>query len=228
MLLTLPGTVVDATAKNIRGAVSHTSQDERSTASYMLSLSSKSNLQPSLTTKSSSKFIRIVTPDTWAEKSESFEQINLIRETNGNFHSCNSCKRLGLETKFLFVSRIEFIRLKLSRFSAYVSWVTDIKGAVGRNLRKLCRPLIFALLGGCLNPLPRSVFANSEENDGAQRRRLITCLIPMFLKTFVKISVLGHARSGHHVRSSDHTLQNFTIAPQLQCLREGYEIFWIW
>ena len=28
-------------------------------------------------------------------KFESFERINSIRETNGNFDSCNSCKRLG-------------------------------------------------------------------------------------------------------------------------------------
>ena len=35
------------------------------------------------------------TPDTWAEKFESFERINSIRETNGNFDWCNSCKRLG-------------------------------------------------------------------------------------------------------------------------------------
>ena len=34
------------------------------------------------------------TPDTWAEKLESLERINSIRETNGNFDSCNSCKRL--------------------------------------------------------------------------------------------------------------------------------------
>ena len=35
-----------------------------------------------------------LTPYTWAEKLESFEQINSIRETNENFDSCNSCKRL--------------------------------------------------------------------------------------------------------------------------------------
>ena len=34
------------------------------------------------------------TPVTWAEKFESFELINSIRETNGNFDSCNPCKRL--------------------------------------------------------------------------------------------------------------------------------------
>ena len=51
----------------------------------------------------------------------------MIRETNGNFDSCNSCKRLGTsrlhelhESKFPFVSRIEFIRSKLSNFSAHV------------------------------------------------------------------------------------------------------------
>ena len=66
------------------------------------------------------------TPYTWAEKFESFERINSIRETNENFDSCNSCKRLVSrlhelhESKFPFVSRIEFIRSKLSNFSAHV------------------------------------------------------------------------------------------------------------
>ena len=71
------------------------------------------------------------TPYTWAEKFESLERINSIRETNGNFDSCNSCKRLGTsrlhelhESKFSFVSRIEFIRSKLSNFSAHVYGVS--------------------------------------------------------------------------------------------------------
>ena len=75
---------------------------------------------------------RLLTPYTWAEKFESFERINSIRETNGNFDSCNSCKRLGTsrlhelhESKFPFVSRIEFIRSKLSNFSAHVYGVID-------------------------------------------------------------------------------------------------------
>ena len=38
-------------------------------------------------------YLKSVTPYTWAEKFESFERINSIRETNGNFDSCNS-KRL--------------------------------------------------------------------------------------------------------------------------------------
>ena len=55
--------------------------------------------------------------------SKSFERIDSIRETNKNFDSCNSCKRLGTihlhelhESKFPFVSRIEFIRSKLLEF----------------------------------------------------------------------------------------------------------------
>ena len=55
-------------------------------------------------------------PDTCAEKFESLERINLIHERNGNFDLYNSCKRLVPsrlhelhESKFPFVSRIEFI-----------------------------------------------------------------------------------------------------------------------
>ena len=55
-----------------------------------------------------------------------------MRETNGNFGSSNSCKRLVPsrlhelhESKFPFVSRIEFIRSKLSNFSAHVSGISD-------------------------------------------------------------------------------------------------------
>ena len=68
-----------------------------------------------------------MTPYTWADKFESFERINSIRETNRNFDSCNSSKRLVPsrshelhESKFPFVSRMEFIRSKLSNFSAHV------------------------------------------------------------------------------------------------------------
>ena len=67
------------------------------------------------------------------KKIESFERINSIRKTNGNFDSCNSCKRLGTsrlhelhESKFPFVSRIEFIRSKLSNFSAHVYGVSEL------------------------------------------------------------------------------------------------------
>ena len=57
---------------------------------------------------------------------------NSIRETNGNFGSCNSCKRLVSsrlhelhDSKFPLISRMEFIRSKLSNFSAHVSRVRE-------------------------------------------------------------------------------------------------------
>ena len=71
-----------------------------------------------------------VAPATWAEKIECLERINSIRETNGSFDSCSSCKRLAPsrlhelhESKLLFLSRIELIRSKLSNFSVNVSGV---------------------------------------------------------------------------------------------------------
>ena len=87
------------------------------------------------------------TPYTWAEKFESFERTNSILETNGNFDSCNSCKRLGTsrlhelhESKFPFVSRIEFIRSKLSNFSAHVYGVNvTVPSLRGDKLRSLWR-----------------------------------------------------------------------------------------
>ena len=73
-----------------------------------------------------------LSPYTREDKLESFERINSIRETNGNFDAYNSCKRLIPsrlhelhETKFPFASRIEFIRSKLSNLSAHVSAATD-------------------------------------------------------------------------------------------------------
>ena len=72
------------------------------------------------------------TVDIRAEKLESLEWISSIRETNENFDWRNSCKRLVpsrlhelRQSKFSFVSRIEFIRSKLSSFSAHVSGASD-------------------------------------------------------------------------------------------------------
>ena len=72
-----------------------------------------------------------MTPYTWAEKFERFVRKNSMRETNGNFDSCNSCKRLVPSrlhelhaSKFPFVSRIEFFRSKLSNFSAHAYGVS--------------------------------------------------------------------------------------------------------
>ena len=63
------------------------------------------------------------TTDTCAEKFKIFERINSIRETNGNFDSCNSCNRLASrlhESKFPIVLCVEFIRLKILNISAHV------------------------------------------------------------------------------------------------------------
>ena len=91
------------------------------------------------------------TPDTRAEKFESLERINAICEVNWSFDSCSSCKRLApkrfdelLESKLPFVSRIEFIHLKLLNFSAHVSEVTVSSSAEtipSRRRRRRRRPV---------------------------------------------------------------------------------------
>ena len=80
-----------------------------------------------------------MTPDIWAEKFKNLERINSICDTNGNFDSCNSCKRLGTrrlhqlhESELPFVSGIEVIRSKFSNFSAHVSGVGVIATESGR------------------------------------------------------------------------------------------------
>ena len=68
-----------------------------------------------------------------AEKFESSERINSIRETNGICDSCylnvngwEPADYMSSMTRYLlFVSRIEFIRSKLSNFAAHVSVATD-------------------------------------------------------------------------------------------------------
>ena len=46
--------------------------------------------------------------------------------------------------------------------------------------------------------------------------------------TFLKILGPGHQSSGHQVRSSDPTSENFTIVSRPQWLRERFESFRIW
>ena len=55
------------------------------------------------------------------------------------------------------------------------------------------------------HPLP--FFADSKKTAARSAAGFSPTLSPIFLETFVKVSILGHARSGHQVRSSDHTLQ---------------------
>ena len=109
-------------------------------------------------------------PGYMSRKIESFERINSIRETNGNFDSCNSCKRLGTsrlhelhESKFLFVSRIEFIRSKLSNFSAHVSGVTDRPDS---RLTSLSRPVSEAVWSA-------TPFASASKHANLERIQMI-------------------------------------------------------
>ena len=60
--------------------------------------------------------------------------------------------------------------------------------------------------GGCLNT-PLRFFADSKKTAAHSAAGFSPTLSNIFLATFVKVSILGHARSGHQVRSSDHTLQ---------------------
>ena len=68
--------------------------------------------------------------------------------------------------------------------------------------------LTFALLGGVFeHPPPLRFFADSKKTAALRAAEFSPTLSPIFLETFVKVSILGHARSGHQDRSSDHTLQ---------------------
>ena len=58
-----------------------------------------------------------LTPDAWAEKFESFERINSILVTNGNFDSCNSCKRLVLPAVYMSCMSQNFRLLHVSNLS---------------------------------------------------------------------------------------------------------------
>ena len=74
------------------------------------------------------------------------------------------------------------------------------------HLYSLHYVLTFALLGGVWTP-PLRFFADSKKTAARSAAGFSPTLSPIFLATFVKVSILGHARSGHQVRSSDHTLQ---------------------
>ena len=94
-----------------------------------------------------------MTPDTRAEKFESLERINSVREIDRDFDSCNSRKRLETsrlhelhESKLLSISRIEFIRSKLSIFSAHASGSMGIPCQAGAG-RGRC-----SIYGGSFGP----------------------------------------------------------------------------
>ena len=52
-------------------------------------------------------------------------------------------------------------------------------------------------------------FANSKKTAARGATGFSPTFSPIFLATFVKVLILGHVRSGHQVRLSDHTLQTF-------------------
>ena len=60
--------------------------------------------------------------------------------------------------------------------------------------------------GGCLNT-PLRFFADSKKTATRSAAGFSPTLSPICLASFVKVSILGHARSGHQVRSCNHTLQ---------------------
>ena len=60
--------------------------------------------------------------------------------------------------------------------------------------------------GGCLNT-PLRFFADSKKTAVRSAVVFSPTLSPIFFATFMKVSILGLARSGHQVRSSGHTLQ---------------------
>ena len=71
------------------------------------------------------------------------------------------------------------------------------------------RGLTFALLWGVWTPPPPP--CGFSRITRKRRRAAPPCFhlpYPHLFDNFVKVSILGHARSGHQVRSSDHTLQN--------------------
>ena len=73
--------------------------------------------------------------------------------------------------------------------------------------RKIMRSvLIFALLEEVFEH-PLRFFVDSKKTAARSAAGFSPTLSPIFLATFVKVSILGHTRSGHQVRSSDHTLQ---------------------
>ena len=64
-----------------------------------------------------------------SRKIRKFRTDKFDSETNGNFDSCNSCKR------FPFVSRIKFIRSKPSNFSAHVYGVSACSSPIRHHSR---------------------------------------------------------------------------------------------
>ena len=76
-------------------------------------------------------------------------------------------------------------------------------------------------------PPPVRFFANSKKTAALRAAGFSPTLSPIFLATVLKVSVLGHARSGHQVRSGDHTLQKLYNHYTATVFEERLWNFWI-
>ena len=110
---------------------------------------------------------------------KSFGQINSIHVINGNFDSCNSCKRLGTsrlhdlhESKFPFITRIEFISTKFSIFSAHVSEVS--RTAVGARHSAMAGDCISSTAANTANDIIR--LFTMQANGGGPGLGLCGCI----------------------------------------------------
>ena len=93
--------------------------------------------------------------------------------------------------------------------SANVKKFKNRNRGLPEDMLPMKKALTFALLGGVRvwTPPPPRFFADSKKTAARSAAGFSPTLSPIFLATFVKVSILGLARSGHQVRSSDHTLQ---------------------
>ena len=126
-----------------------------------------------------------------------------------------------------YVCRMRQTIKALRRYQTSFFSYSEYQGVVKIYPTPARHGLTFALLGVFERPL--RFFADSKKTASRSAAGFSPTLSPIFLATFVKVSILGHARSGHQVRSSDHTLQKlYNHAPAPQCLRDSYETFGIW
>ena len=135
--------------------------------------------------------------------------------------SLKSCRRLFLSWRHNFVTWPDltiffYQKLRKRRPISYGKFQHDTPNGVASSSENSCgvattplnwRGLTFALLVGVWTPPPLRFFADSKKTAARSAAGFSPTLSPIFLATFVKVSILGHARSGHQVRSSDHTLQ---------------------
>ena len=109
-----------------------------------------------------------------------------------------------------------------------ISWIFYIRDLRSGQFRD--QPMLtFALLGGCLNTPPPCGFSRiARKRRRAAPPGFHLPYPPSFWQLLWKFR--SWVMQGQVTRSGQVTIpyKNFTIAPQLQCLRESYETFGIW